>query len=151
MIISAWHTTQHRCRALTIPPSNPWDVANQEQSEQTGWANFDNFESILNIDEKKTGTNNQLNEIAEQEENAPNPIDDNLPSENLVVDGKAVGGGDVPKLDDVETTVLPLSTESIINNKVQNVDSINTADDNANPSEFVGERYFNLIVCFINL
>ncbi|XP_033210876.1 serine/threonine-protein phosphatase 6 regulatory subunit 3 isoform X2 [Belonocnema kinseyi] len=37
---------------IVLPAVNPWDIATVEPVEQTGWANFDNFESTLNIDSK---------------------------------------------------------------------------------------------------
>lgn len=127
-----------RCRDITIPQNNPWDVASQEQSEQTGWANFDNFESTLSIEEN-TATNNKPSEVAEQEQNVtPTPADKDLSLENKI-GAKAIGGGDTPTIETAELGA-PQPTESILNNKVQSVDSINTADDNANPSEFVGDR-----------
>lgn len=128
---------------MTIPANNPWDVAGEEQSEQTGWANFDNFESTLSIDENAT-TDNKPKELAKEDEKknddtseTPTPAipttDKDLSLENTV-EAKAIGGGD--------TTAIETSTESkVINNKVQSVDSVNTTDDdNANPSEIVGER-----------
>ncbi|XP_012257302.2 serine/threonine-protein phosphatase 6 regulatory subunit 3 isoform X2 [Athalia rosae] len=130
---------QCRCRTVTLPPTNPWAIVSQEQSEQTGWANFDNFESTLSIDEN-SGTDNKPNEKLEQEQNVKaSPLDKDVSLENTI-DAKAIGGGDTPKIDTAVEIIDPPSTEAILNNKVQSVDSINTSDDNANPSEFVGDR-----------
>ncbi|XP_046411016.1 serine/threonine-protein phosphatase 6 regulatory subunit 3 isoform X1 [Neodiprion fabricii] len=133
-----WDSAQHRCRDLTIPPSNPWDVVNQEESEQTGWANFDNFESTLNIDEN-AGTINKPTDVTEKVQNiTATPMEKDISLEHTI-DTKAVGAGDTPKTDAVEIATPP-PTEAIINNKVQSIDSINTADDNANPNELLADR-----------
>ncbi|XP_011329157.1 serine/threonine-protein phosphatase 6 regulatory subunit 3 isoform X2 [Ooceraea biroi] len=37
-----------------LPPVNPWDVVASESVESTGWANFDNFENTLSIENKES-------------------------------------------------------------------------------------------------
>lgn len=54
-MFSAWDNTEPVSTAAgPLPPVNPWDVApNPETAESTGWANFDNFENTLSIENKE--------------------------------------------------------------------------------------------------
>ncbi|KAL6425582.1 hypothetical protein ACFW04_009614 [Cataglyphis niger] len=53
-----WDNTEPLNTGTVLPPVNPWDVASSEPVESTGWANFENFENTLSIEntanDKKT-------------------------------------------------------------------------------------------------
>lgn len=67
--ILAWDTTESLNTNTILPPVNPWDVASSEPVESTGWANFENFENTLSIDnttsEDKKTTCDELKKTSE--------------------------------------------------------------------------------------
>lgn len=64
-----WDTTESLNTNTILPPVNPWDVASSEPVESTGWANFENFENTLSIDnttsEDKKTTCDELKKTSE--------------------------------------------------------------------------------------
>lgn len=58
--ISAWDTTESLNTNTVLPPVNPWDVASSEPVESTGWANFENFENTLSIENPTSGDNKTM-------------------------------------------------------------------------------------------
>ncbi|XP_011266913.1 serine/threonine-protein phosphatase 6 regulatory subunit 3 isoform X2 [Camponotus floridanus] len=54
-----WDTTESMNTTI-LPPVNPWDVASSEPVESTGWANFENFENTLSIENTTSGDNKTM-------------------------------------------------------------------------------------------
>lgn len=58
--ILAWDTTESLNTNTVLPPVNPWDVASSEPVESTGWANFENFENTLSIENTTSEDNKTM-------------------------------------------------------------------------------------------
>ncbi|XP_014598395.1 PREDICTED: serine/threonine-protein phosphatase 6 regulatory subunit 3 isoform X1 [Polistes canadensis] len=119
----------------TIPEVNPWDVVPSEPLESTGWANFDNFESTLSI-ENNIAVDNKTCETVTKDivDAATSLIEKETALENKSVEN--IGGGDSITVDLVDST-SHLSTEANQNSKASDdsIYSVCTSDKNANPSE----------------
>ncbi|XP_043504075.1 serine/threonine-protein phosphatase 6 regulatory subunit 3 isoform X3 [Polistes fuscatus] len=119
----------------TIPEVNPWDVVPSEPLESTGWANFDNFESTLSI-ENNIAVDNKTYETVTKDivDAATSLVEKETALENKSVEN--IGGGDSITVDLVDST-SHLSTEANQNSKASDdsIYSVCTSDKNANPSE----------------
>jgi len=49
-----------------LPPVNPWDVVPSEPIESTGWANFENFENSLSIENTASENKKPCDELKEK-------------------------------------------------------------------------------------
>ncbi|KAL6256512.1 hypothetical protein P5V15_012625 [Pogonomyrmex californicus] len=83
-----WDTAEPLSTGTILPPVNPWDVVPSEPVESTGWANFENFENTLSIDNNVKDDKN-LSEIKEKtsETTATNLTEKNVASNKSVRDG----------------------------------------------------------------
>ncbi|XP_043482300.1 serine/threonine-protein phosphatase 6 regulatory subunit 3 isoform X2 [Leptopilina heterotoma] len=127
--------------ASALPPVNPWDVPSSEPVEETGWANFDNFDLKLSIDSET----NAEPFVATFPDIVPTPIT-NLEEETVYVQKISLEGnfndsnasGD-EMTNSTETNLL--QKENLIEKKAPItttttttcLDSVNTPDSNANP------------------
>ncbi|KAH0946482.1 hypothetical protein HN011_011282 [Eciton burchellii] len=72
-----WDTTEPLSTGTgPLPPVNPWDVVPSESVESTGWANFDNFENTLSIENKESENKKPTND--ECKEKTPQAVVVNL-------------------------------------------------------------------------
>ncbi|CAK9802611.1 Serine/threonine-protein phosphatase 6 regulatory subunit 3 [Anthophora plagiata] len=132
-----WDSTEPLSTSTALPEVNPWDVV---PVESTGWANFDNFENTLNmentviIDNKLRGEskNEMLNTIADE-----NKMETTLGSKETT---EAIGAGDMKIADSVDSTVSQVETNINHQSTESSLYSGCTADKNANPSEIVDSR-----------
>jgi len=87
--ISAWDTTEPLSTGTILPPVNPWDVVPSEPVESTGWANFENFENTLSIENTVSEDKKPCDELKEKpsEATAANLIEKNLASSESIEDG----------------------------------------------------------------
>ncbi|XP_043248418.1 serine/threonine-protein phosphatase 6 regulatory subunit 3 [Colletes gigas] len=136
----AWDSTEPLSTGNTLPEVNPWDSAPSETVEPTGWANFDNFENILSVENTVIVDNKLCDEI---KKGPPDTSADLNKTEAVVgskVTAEAIGADDVKVEDSVDSTSS--HTETNINHKSieDSLFSVCTADRNANPSENLNAR-----------
>ncbi|XP_053971363.1 serine/threonine-protein phosphatase 6 regulatory subunit 3 [Hylaeus anthracinus] len=131
-----WNTTEPLSTGNnTLPEVNPWDSAPSETVEPTGWANFDNFENTLSV-ENVIIDNKLCDDIKKETPDTSadlNKTEDVV--ENKVTAEATIGAGDVKVEESVDST--PLDTETNVNHKIIEDSSfpVCTPDKNANPSE----------------
>ncbi|XP_076622483.1 phosphatase 6 regulatory subunit 1-like protein fmt isoform X2 [Colletes latitarsis] len=136
----AWDSTEPLSTGNTLPEVNPWDSAPSETVEPTGWANFDNFENILSVENTVIVDNKLCDEI---KKGPPDTSADLNKTEAVVgsnVTAEAIEADDVKVEDSVDSTSS--HTETNINHKSieDSLFSVCTADKNANPSEILNAR-----------
>ncbi|XP_025163428.1 serine/threonine-protein phosphatase 6 regulatory subunit 3 isoform X1 [Harpegnathos saltator] len=124
-----WDTTEPLTSNTALPPVNPWDVVPSEPVESTGWANFDNFENSLSIENAASEDKKQCDdELKEKMSEAATDLKekDTTTSESSVVDGdeKSTDTANV----EVTGPVVPSNAETNLNSK-------SDEDKNANPSK----------------
>lgn len=152
--IAAWDTAEPLTSSTALPPVNPWDVVPSEPVESTGWANFDNFENTLSIENTAGDDKKPRDELKEKtsETAAVDTGEKDITSgrsqttveggdgkSGESVGGEALGGG---------TVDLPVA-EADLNIKSDEDKAIPPADRNANPSnESPADRYFFFIIAY---
>lgn len=134
-LITVWNVPESLPASTTIPEVNPWDVVPSEPVESTGWANFDNFESTLSI-ENNIVVDNKTSETVKKD---VVDVAASLDEKEIVLENKSVeniGSGDTKTLDSVDS-MSHQSTETNQNSKTSDdsIYSVCTSDKNANPSE----------------
>lgn len=146
--ISAWDTTEPLNTGTILPPVNPWDVVPSEPVECTGWANFENFENTLSIENTTVSEDKKLcDKLKEKASEATDAIltkEDTSSSESV--------GNDNEKSKDVDGQVVEteLSTaETNPNDSKSDEHKTISANENANPSELPVNRYlYNMdLIC----
>ncbi|XP_046827950.1 serine/threonine-protein phosphatase 6 regulatory subunit 3 isoform X1 [Vespa crabro] len=130
-----WNVPESLPASTTIPEVNPWDVVPSEPVESTGWANFDNFESTLSI-ENNIAVDNKTSETVKKD---VVDVAASLDKKETILENKSVeniGSGDTKTLDSVDS-MSHQSTEANQNSKNSDdsIYSVCTSDKNANPSE----------------
>ncbi|XP_032690827.1 serine/threonine-protein phosphatase 6 regulatory subunit 3-like isoform X3 [Odontomachus brunneus] len=130
-----WDTTEPLTSSTALPPVNPWDVVPSEPVESTGWANFDNFENSLNIEntasEDKKPRDDELKEKV-SETIADSKEKDTTTSENVEDDNEKESKDSANT--EVTGSGMPSNTETNLNSKSDENKTI-LADKNANPSK----------------
>lgn len=139
--ISAWDNTEPLNTGTVLPPVNPWDVASSEPVESTGWANFENFENTLSIENTANDKKTICDELKTASEmTAANLIEKDIAfSESFEESGgksrdcisNQVIGTDLPAM---ETN--PSSSSSKIDE-----DRVISADENINSNKLPDNRY----------
>lgn len=121
-----------------LPPVNPWDVVPSEPVESTGWANFENFENTLSIENSSISENKKPCDEPKQKTSETTEDSKGTSSIEGVEDGdeksKVSADGEA-----IETTDLP-AAETNIDNSRNDEDKTITADSNANPSNLPADR-----------
>lgn len=119
---------------------NPWKVIAPEPVESTGWANFDNFENSLNM-ENTVIIDNKLCDESKREGNSTvadeTDVETTLESKVTVTpiesdDTKIADSDDSSTTSHVEMNINHQSTEDNL--------YPDNADKNANPSEIIDSR-----------
>lgn len=135
----SWGSTEPLPTNTTIPEVNPWDVVPSEPVESTGWANFDNFENTLNMENAVIIDNKLCDDGKKETSNitVENKMDTALGSKATL---EAIGAGDMKIGDSVDSTASYIETNINHQSTESNLYSGCTADKNANPSEIVDSR-----------
>lgn len=147
--ISAWDTTEPLNTGTILPPVNPWDVVPSEPVESTGWANFENFENTLSIENTGSEDKKPCEELKEKipeataikltkdmtcniSEKSLN-IEDNDEKNKDYVDSQVVGT-ELP-------SELPSVAETNLNDSKSDEHKMISVNEPANPSELLIDRY----------
>ncbi|XP_014486158.1 PREDICTED: serine/threonine-protein phosphatase 6 regulatory subunit 3 isoform X2 [Dinoponera quadriceps] len=136
-----WDTAEPLTSGTALPPVNPWDVVPSEPMESTGWANFDNFENSLSIENSAACENNKKPRDDDEElkeKKSEDPKEDT--SENIGSgDKKGKDSSSVSSNAEVIGPVLSttVTTEANFNHSKSDEDGTIhvVADRNANPSK----------------
>lgn len=135
-----WYHPESLPANATLPKINPWDIVSSVPVESTGWANFDNFESTLNIeniimvDNKTCETDKKdIADVGASMSEKGTVLENTIPIENI-------GSGEMQSTDAVDSTSHQ-SIEANQNSKTSDdsIYSVCTSDTNANPSERTSE------------
>lgn len=142
-----WDTTEPLPNTGTIlPPVNPWDVASSEPVESTGWANFENFENTLSIentagenkktmcDELKTASETTAANLTEKDMAFSESFEESDEKNRDCISNQVIGT-DLPAM---ETN---LSSSSSSSSKIdENI--VISADENINSNKLPDNRNF---------
>lgn len=143
--ISAWDTTEPLNTGTILPPVNPWDVASSEPVESTGWANFENFENTLSIentagenkktmcDELKTASETTAANLTEKDMAFSESFEESDEKNRDCISNQVIGT-DLPAME----TNLSSSSSKIDENIVI------SADENINSNKLPDNRYTGL-------
>jgi len=138
--ISAWDTTEPLSTGTILPPVNPWDVVPSEPVESTGWANFENFENTLSIENTVSEDKKPCDELREKtsEATAANLTEKNLASSESI-------GDDNEKNRDIDSQVvgtgLSAAETNLNDSKSDEHKTTISVNENANSSELSVNRY----------
>ncbi|KAL0133154.1 hypothetical protein PUN28_000723 [Cardiocondyla obscurior] len=108
-----WDTTEPLNTGTILPPVNPWDVVPSEPVESTGWANFENFENTLSMENTASEDKKPCEELKEKKSEAmiTNITEKDVPpSEN-------VGEDDEKNKDHIDRTGLPIAETNLEDSK----------------------------------
>ena len=145
-VILAWNNTEPPNTIL--PPVNPWDVAPSEPIESTGWANFENFENTLSIENTVSGEKKPCDELKEKISEATAV---NL-TEKHITCSESVGDGNEKSTDYVDSQVveMKLPAEEInLNDSKSNEHKMISANENVNSELSVSRYVYSIIVSVI--
>ncbi|XP_011697032.1 PREDICTED: serine/threonine-protein phosphatase 6 regulatory subunit 3 isoform X4 [Wasmannia auropunctata] len=137
-----WDNTEPLSTGTILPPVNPWDVVPSEPVESTGWANFENFENTLSIENTASEDKKPCDELKEKPSEAATAA--NLTEKNLSETfSENAGDGNEETADRVDNqtigTELP-AAENNINDSQSDEHKMVSAVENANPSELSVNR-----------
>lgn len=137
-----WDTTEPLNTGTILPPVNPWDVASSEPVESTGWANFENFENTLSIentagenkktmcDELKTASETTAANLTEKDMAFSESFEESDEKNRDCISNQVIGT-DLPAM---ETN---LSSSSKIDENI-----VISADENINSNKLPDNRNF---------
>ncbi|KAG5321123.1 PP6R2 phosphatase, partial [Pseudoatta argentina] len=134
-----WNNTSEPPNTI-LPPVNPWDVAPSEPIESTGWANFENFENTLSIENTVSEEKKPCDELKEKISEATAV---NLTEKNVTC-SKSVGDSNEKSTDYVDSQVveMKLPAEEInLNDSKSDEHKMISANENVN-SELSVSRDF---------
>ncbi|CAL1686532.1 unnamed protein product [Lasius platythorax] len=133
-----WDTTEPLNTGTVLPPVNPWDVASSEPVESTGWANFENFENTLSIEnttseDKKT----MLNKCDELKEKTSETTGADLTEKDMAL-SESLGEDDEKSRDCVSSQVTGTdlsATETNLSSNKSDENRVISADENISSNE----------------
>jgi hypothetical protein len=101
-----------------LPPVNPWDVVPSEPVESTGWANFENFENSLSIENTTSENKKPCDELKEKipETTATNLIEK--------TSSDSAGDGNEKNKDLIASQGLPVTETNVSSSKINEDRSI---------------------------
>ncbi|XP_018357809.1 PREDICTED: serine/threonine-protein phosphatase 6 regulatory subunit 3 isoform X2 [Trachymyrmex cornetzi] len=123
-----------------LPPVNPWDVTPSEPIESTGWANFENFENTLSIENTVSEEKKPCDELKEKISEATAV---NLTEKNVTC-SESVGDGNEKSTDYVDSQVVEMklpAAEINLNDSKSDEHMMISANENVN-SELSVNRDF---------
>lgn len=133
-----WDTTEPLNTGTVLPPVNPWETSS-EPVESTGWANFENFENTLSIENSTSEDKKTSDELKEKtlEVTAANLTEKNMAlSENFE--------GDEKRKDCVSSQVigtdLPVAETNLSGNK-SDESRVISADENIDSNELPVDKH----------
>ncbi|XP_017753161.1 PREDICTED: serine/threonine-protein phosphatase 6 regulatory subunit 3 isoform X2 [Eufriesea mexicana] len=135
-----WNSMEPLSTNTALPEVSPWDVVPSEPVESTGWANFDNFENTLNM-ENSVIIYNKLSDDGKKEMLNTATIENKMetaPGNKVTVE--AIGAGDMKIGDSIDSTASFIETNIKHQSTESSLFSSCTADKNANPSKIVDNR-----------
>lgn len=123
-----------------LPPVNPWDVVPSEPVESTGWANFENFENTLSIENTISEDKKLCDELKKKtsEATATNLTEKDMASSESVGDDNEKNKDYVDN--QIVETELPV-VETNLNDSESDEHKMISTNENANPSELPINRY----------
>lgn len=129
-----WDSTEPLTSGTALPPVNPWDVVPSEPVESTGWANFENFENTLSIENTVSEDKKPCDELKQK---APETTGDSREKnttfiESVEEEGEKSKNSTESKV--LEAADLP-AAETNFNDSRNDEDKTIAADSNANPSK----------------
>lgn len=136
--ISAWDTTEPLNTGTILPPVNPWDVVPSEPVESTGWANFENFENTLSIENTVSGEKKLCDELTEKTSEATAATEKDMTS------SESIGDDNEKNKDYVDNQIVGTKlslVETDLNDSKSDEHKIISANENASPSELPINRY----------
>lgn len=137
--ILAWDTTESLNTNTVLPPVNPWDVASSEPVESTGWANFENFENTLSIEnttsEDKKAMCDELKKTSET--TAVDLTEKNIAFNESFEDEKSK---DCTSSQVIEKTDLP-AMETNLSSSTSDENKMISVDENINSNKLPDNRY----------
>ncbi|XP_012222165.1 serine/threonine-protein phosphatase 6 regulatory subunit 3 isoform X2 [Linepithema humile] len=106
-----WDNTEPLNTGTILPPVNPWDVVPSEPVESTGWANFENFENSLSIENTASENKKPCDELKEKipEATATNLIEK--------TSSDSAGDGNEKNKDLIASQGLPVAETNVSSNK----------------------------------
>ncbi|XP_029171427.1 serine/threonine-protein phosphatase 6 regulatory subunit 3 isoform X2 [Nylanderia fulva] len=137
-----WDTAEPVNTGTVLPPVNPWEVTSSEPVESTGWANFENFENTLSIDnttseDKKTMSDDELKEKTSEITTANLTEKDKTFSESFEDDEKS--------RDCVSSQVigtdLPTTMETNLSSSKSDENRVISADENIDSNELPVDKH----------
>lgn len=129
-----WDTTEPLNTGTILPPVNPWDVVPSEPVESTGWANFENFENTLSIENTVSEDKKLCDELKEKtsEATATNLTEKDMASSESIGDDNEKNKDYVDN--QIVETELPV-VETNLNDSKSDEHKMISTNENANPSE----------------
>ncbi|XP_070152721.1 serine/threonine-protein phosphatase 6 regulatory subunit 3 isoform X2 [Polyergus mexicanus] len=140
-----WDTTEPVNTGTILPPVNPWDVASSEPIESTGWANFENFENTLSIentasenkktmcDELKTASETTATNLIEKDMVFSKSFEESDKKSRDCISNQVIGT-DLPAM---ETNLSSNSSSSKIDENI-----VISVDENINSNKLPDNRNF---------
>ncbi|XP_024877270.1 serine/threonine-protein phosphatase 6 regulatory subunit 3 isoform X2 [Temnothorax curvispinosus] len=137
-----WDTTEPLNTGTILPPVNPWDVVPSEPVESTGWANFENFENTLSIENTVSEDKKSCDVLKDKtsEATAANLTEKNMAS------SENIGDGNEKNKDYVDSQVVETELPAAETNLDGKSDSKNdehkmiSTNETVNPSELPVNR-----------
>ncbi|KAK2587988.1 hypothetical protein KPH14_004065 [Odynerus spinipes] len=131
-----WNHPESLPANTTLPEVNPWDVVPSEPVESTGWANFDNFESTLNIENNIVIDNKTCDTVKKDVVDVAASMGEKGTMLENTISVENIEDSDTKTIDSVDSTSHQ-SIEANQNSKTSDdsIYTVCTSDKNANPSE----------------
>jgi len=144
--ISAWDTTEPLNTGTgPLPPVNPWDVVPSESVESTGWANFDNFENTLSIENKESENKKSTNDECKEKTSEATAINltKRVSSENIDV-AETISNENVENSNEKNANSVGNEADlsAIKNSNKSEENEIISTNENVNSKELPASRYF---------
>ncbi|XP_077280575.1 phosphatase 6 regulatory subunit 1-like protein fmt isoform X2 [Temnothorax americanus] len=138
-----WDTTEPLNTGTILPPVNPWDVVPSEPVESTGWANFENFENTLSIENTVSEDKKPCDVLKDKtsEATAANLTEKNMASSENIGDGNEKNKDYVDS--QVVETELPVAETNLDDGKSDSKNDEHkmiSANETVNPSELPVNR-----------
>ncbi|XP_071649616.1 serine/threonine-protein phosphatase 6 regulatory subunit 3 isoform X2 [Temnothorax longispinosus] len=138
-----WDTTEPLNTGTILPPVNPWDVVPSEPVESTGWANFENFENTLSIENTVSEDKKPCDVLKDKtsEATAANLTEKNMASSENIGDGNEKNKDYVDS--QVVETELPAAETNLDDGKSDSKNDEHkmiSTNETVNPSELPVNR-----------
>lgn len=109
---------------------NPWDVVPSEPVESTGWANFENFENTLSIENTVSEDKKPCDELKEK---TSETLTTNLTEKNMA-SSENIEGSEKSRDIDSQIVDMGLVTKTNLNDSKNDEYKMISENENTNPS-----------------